>query len=381
MKWFTVMRRGFTLIEMLVVLAIIATLAALLLPALASAREQGRRTACLNNLDQIGKGLSIYTINSNGYMPSYAGYGLPSCEMKTAGGNRIVNYPGHQGVSRHMVVAYGAEVADPLSELAPGNLNFMPVGVGLLVMRGDLEDPRVLNCPSMKGRAPTYYGTAQYVYDSNVWRLLGGKPGPKQLLFGDGRRLHHVDASIGMKTTAVLSSYSYRNTPFYSLTAPENSASDPAPPAGGWGAYDYALANEDDFYHVDAQGRVDWLAEWTLSNVKPERKAQFMSPPFKTLRTLGGRAVMSDSFDYASPAVPGTFAPGEGMTRYAHKDGYNVLYGDGHVSWYQDSAGTFSSWAEWENPLHYGSDNLTISSKTSQSAWNVLDRKAGIDVP
>jgi len=77
----------------------------------------------------------------------------------------------------------------------------------------------VLNCPSMKGRAPTYYGTAQYVYDSNVWRLLGGKPGPKQLLFGDGRRLHHVDASIGMKTTAVLSSYSYRNTPFYSLTA------------------------------------------------------------------------------------------------------------------------------------------------------------------
>ncbi len=82
---------GFTLIELLVVVAIIAILAAMLLPAMAGAKNRARRTACISNLRQIGLGTQLYMNDHHGRMPWVADSDLQLTPPVNSSGKRYAS--------------------------------------------------------------------------------------------------------------------------------------------------------------------------------------------------------------------------------------------------------------------------------------------------
>jgi prepilin-type N-terminal cleavage/methylation domain-containing protein len=77
-------QRGFTLIELLVVIAIIAVLAALLLPALAAAKNRAQAIRCTSNFRQIGLALTLYIDDNNDCLPSALNFGVAQNDVAAA---------------------------------------------------------------------------------------------------------------------------------------------------------------------------------------------------------------------------------------------------------------------------------------------------------
>jgi prepilin-type N-terminal cleavage/methylation domain-containing protein len=174
-------RKGFTLVELLVVIGIIALLISILLPALNAAKERANRVKCSSNLRQIGQGLLLYANDNKGI--------YPRCPANTAG--TYTNF-----------TAGGTSTAtDPFGTGGPA-LNDVTAAMFLLVRNADIN-PEVFVCPSSNQEKDTLNNKPANqrcnFYNANNLSYSFANPYPNDTAIGLGYKLNgNVPADLAI---------------------------------------------------------------------------------------------------------------------------------------------------------------------------------------
>jgi len=171
--------KGFTLVELLVVIGIIALLISILLPSLNRARETANRVKCASNLRQIGQAIQLYSNENKGAYP------------------RTI-FDGTGGIYSQMVNNIGSQASDPFVG-TQGTVGTNNVGASLfLLLRTQEIGSEVFTCPSSNQEKDDFQGGSNTALNrsnfSNLSRNLSysyANPFPSTTAIGNGYKLNN----------------------------------------------------------------------------------------------------------------------------------------------------------------------------------------------
>lgn len=162
-------RTGFTLVELLVVITVIALLIALLLPALSVAREAGTRSSCLNDRRQLGTSMFLYGSDNLNRLPMATAFinangfnGLePSANPGVHGSNTGLGYTSNTRTSVHQFFfANGG-----------GNAVYAAYPMATMARKGYIDSPKLLYCPAFERTPGLMVASGIAVGAISRWRL------------------------------------------------------------------------------------------------------------------------------------------------------------------------------------------------------------------
>jgi prepilin-type N-terminal cleavage/methylation domain-containing protein len=175
LSWQSVRRRqtgGFTLVELLVVIAIIGALVGLLLPSVQSAREAARRSACHNNLRQIGLAIQNFENATKAFPP--ASWAVPTSGDPWSGQARMLPYIEGDSLFKQIDFSQSYGAAANKNLFPPNGVAALKVDV--LVCPSEINGRSRLDASGVPQHFPTTYGLCTGVYKvyDPVTRTDGG---------------------------------------------------------------------------------------------------------------------------------------------------------------------------------------------------------------